>query len=488
MNNKLLISFITILGIFSSSQAEADGSPAASPRLYFEIGGGEPVRTPVSVHSLADLGVRDDLSKILSCDLWDIKHGKDLDHYVDMVKRYLEGELDALGQQIVLNIQSFVQGAIVGTLQRAMPGLYDYSQNVHDQLSGQIELAKTSCEKVAKSTRNAVNPMAQWREASDLERWKTVLGVSYTAAGEMEFAGGSVLSGKNDVSKNQGNESVPWFGGKKGGKGEEPIELVNDTVSVGYALLSGQTPDLTEVISDDSVVTSVDPITGDSKTTSNRLGSLWSDSSEATQWAKKVLGEQTISFCQSCDASRQSGAGLLAAYHQEREAISGAWVDLLKAYPSRRPTLDDMKTVSGWGVKYHVEVVDTLMEMNQQDRGVYIDRLAADTALSLTVEKGMALRRMLRVAAQTPTVASYGHVGEELKSLQDEIKTELDELKWELDLQQTVSSNVARSILAYGDSLRLSTSTINRGGAITGVQQTDVVIQNGRPVQIKEIE
>ena len=147
-----------------------------------------------------------------------------------------------------------------------------------------------------------------------------------------------------------------------------------------------------------------------------------------------------------------------------------------------------MASVSGGGVNYHVTVVDALMEMGLQDRGVFVDRLVADTALSLTVEKGMALRRMLRVAAQTPQVSAYDHVVADLDAMQDDIRTELDELKWELDLQEAVSSKAAGSILAYREATRAATAQITRGTSTTAAQPVDVTVQGGNPVQIQAIE
>lgn len=486
---KPLSTSAVVLLMMLSGSAWSDGSTALLPRLYFEIGGGEPVRQPVTVDALLDLSVSDSLKDVLSCDLWDIKHAGDLDLYLDMVEKHLTGQIDQLGQQILLNIETFVQGAIVGVLQRAMPGLYDYSQNVHAQLTTKIQVARQSCEAVATQTGQSTNPLREWLELSDLQKWKEVLGATVSADGSITFAGGSVISGEEEVAKNQGRTSVPWFDGERGGSDDPPIELVHDSVSVGYALLSGQTPNLNEIIEDTSSVTSIDPVSGGTTTQSNRLGGLWANSSDAASWANKVIGEQRISFCPGCTSNRQSGAGLLAAFHDERETLSNAWKTILSTYSaSNRPTVATLQSVSGGGVNYHVDVVDALMEMNAQDRSVFVERLIADTALSITVEKGMALRRMLRVASQTPVVSAYEHVAEELDRFQEELKTELEELKWELDLQNAVSSKVAGSILSYRDSSRQASGFINRGSSVSETTTSDVVIQQGDPIQIQDIE
>lgn len=471
-----------------SGGISADGSTALMPRLYFEIGGGEPVRTPVTVEALIDLPVSDPFKEALSCDLWDVKHAGDLDLYLDMVEEHLTGQIDQLGQQILLNIETFVEGAIVGVLQRAMPGLYDYSQNVHSQLSAKIQVARQSCEAVATRTRQSSNSLREWLELSDLQKWKEVLGASVGADGSISFTGESVISGEEQVAMNQGTTSVPWFDGDRGGSDDPAIKLVHNSVSVGYALVSGQTPDIGVVITDTSAVSSTDPLSGDTITSTNRLGDLWATSALAVDWAHKVIGEQSISFCPGCTSRRQSGAGLLAAYHDERETLSLQWNRILGSYSTSRPTVATMQSVSGGGVNYHVDVVDALMEMHVQDRAVFVDRLIADTALSLTVERGMALRRLLRVASQTPVVSAYEHVEEELDRFQEELKTELEELKWELDLQSAVSSKVAGSILAYRDSARQSSGLITRGSSVSATTVSDVVMQQGDPIQIQDIE
>lgn len=484
--------FAIAVALLAAPALRADGSPAELQRLYFEIGGGQPVRDAVRVDALLGIDIGIDGSDFLSCGLWDLKHAADnLDLYVQMVEDYYSGVIDELGQTLVLNVTNYVQGSIVGVLQRAMPGLYDYSQNVHAQLSGEIEVAKQSCEVMAARTRNNDNPMSEWRDLSNAEAWKDLLGVSYNASGDAEFTGSntSAIKAEEQAAENQGKESVPWFGGKAGGEGEDPIVLVHDAVSAGYALLSGQPIDIDSNIVDNSTVTTIDPISGTSATQKNHLGTLWPGSDSAVEWANTVIGEQTISFCQGCASKMQSGAGLLAAFHEEREALASTWHSILSTYSANnRPNVAQMQSVSGARVNYHVEVVDAVMEMNEQDRGVFVERLIADAALSLTVEKGMALRRLLRVAAQTPQVSAYEHVVEDLAEMQEDLRAELDELKWELDLQQAVSSNVAGSILSYRDATRQASASISRGTTTRSARPTDVTIQGDAPVQIQDID
>ena len=268
----------------------AFGPAAESPLMYYEMGGGEPIREPVNVITLPLLSVEAEFTAPHSCDLWDFKHLDDpIDRFETLVKDHIEGTMDQLGQQILINVSAHAEGLLAATIQRAMPGMYDYAQNVHGQLSTEIEVAKGSCERTFDRVENGNNPLNIWKEASSAEAWKEALGVSFNGSGGYTVAGSeNILRAEQSIRTNEGATSVPWFGGNKGGDGDEPINVVEDTIKAGYALQSGST-NTAEVNTDTRTVTYNNPESGEN-TRGSRLGTLWPSSNDAVKWAKKVVG------------------------------------------------------------------------------------------------------------------------------------------------------------------------------------------------------
>lgn len=466
-----------------SLQVSAFGPTAESPMLYFEMGGGEPIREPVSVLSLPLVGVDAQFTTPGACELWDIKHADQLlDRYEAMVVDYIEGTIDQLGQAIMINVTAFAQGLLAAAIQRAMPGMYDYSQNVHAQLSAEIEVAKQSCHSAMNRIQSGNNPLKSWKEASRAQAWKQALGVQIGVDGAMSIGGANnIIQAEERVAKDEGATSVPWFGGQKGGRDAEPIHLVTDAVRAGYALQAGQQDKLASNASDQATVNYKDPISSATTTRENRLGSLWRNADEATQWATKVLGERMVSFCPGCQSQYQGGSGLLAAFYDERRALETQWNTLLTL--SRRPTIDDMQLVSAGGVHLTVHVVDALHAMIDQDKKVYVERLIADAAVSRTAEKAMALRRLIRTAESTPQVSAYPHVGTALVQLKNDLKAELDEMQWELSLQKNLTSNAAASLVGYHRSAKNRALLIPGGSGSEQTGSGTVELGTDRPVK-----
>lgn len=443
MLKKIMVLTVTLS---FSTVAFGFGSSAQSPLLYYEMGGGEPIREPLTTISLPSIGINAGFKTVSACDLWDIKHLDDIvGSYGDMVVKHLDGQIDQLGQQILVNITAMAQGLIAAAVQRAMPGMYDYSQNVHAQLSGKIEVAKKSCESVLESTNGGGSPFADWKSASNTQAWADALGVSVAGTATIA-AQGNILNAQDEVARNNAKTSITWFGGRKGGEGEDPIVLVKDTVQAGYALQAGSAAtDSETTAAGDTVYKQAD---GGDLTRPTRLGKIWTNSGEAVDWATKVLGEKEVSYCPTCDAARfQGGTGVLAAYYDERELYAAKWVKIFEN--GVVPTIAEMENVSAGSVHLTKHVYEALEDMIPQDRKVYVDRLVADVAINATAEKAMALRSILRSAASTPEVLAYPHVKEELEALQDDLKNELNELKWELDLKKSLSSDTASTLVAY---------------------------------------
>ena len=198
-----LKSALLIVGLYAGC-VQAQVVNPLSPSLYYEIGGGVQFNRPLSEDAQGvEIGVGVDLDLPLSCDIWDAAHN-DPAAWGDLIETYIEDSLNELGRAVVLQLTEFGQGLAVAALQRALPGLYDYSQNLTGQIEAKVGVAKRSCEAVVNDINNGVNPLDPWKRIGAAVTWRTELqGVQEWAinGGEIpEGANVNVLQAQEDIA------------------------------------------------------------------------------------------------------------------------------------------------------------------------------------------------------------------------------------------------------------------------------------------------
>ena len=454
------ITLIVVLGLLSlSGRLPAQVKSPLSPSLYYEIGGGESFTRPLNDDSVGvELGIDADLRLPLSCDIWDAKH-LNPEVWGNMIGDYIEGEINELGKQIVAQLTQFGQGIAVAALQRALPGLYDYSQNLNAQVSAKIDIAKRSCEDVVNDINQGINPLDAWKRIGVAVGWRSTLTDDYDLLSQTGRPA-SILSAQQDVAQRGTSAPIPWFGGPAGDQ-DRPINVVEDLVTAGYNLQEGSNT-LGEAITADGTVDVPTAILGD-RAVDKRLAQLWADSDEAVEWASQFLGEQTVYTCEAagCDSSMDAGVGLAVLAQQESLALTQQWQTLLAN--DGIPDVTAMQAVSSATVMITPRVFEAIGRFEPQDQDVYIGRLISDVALARTIERAMAIRQLIRLSSRSPIVQVYVQAREVADTLLVRIREEIEDILWSVNTEAELASAAAQSILAY-DTRR----TINLGQQVIG--------------------
>ena len=472
--------------------AYSDGTPAESSLTYYALGGGEPVMPPVVFNRPERVGFGPSFKLPSLCDLWEYKHLDDiLDRYGDMVQSYVEGQLDALGQTIMTNLVANAQGLLASTIQRAMPGLYSYTQSVHGQLGTKISAAKRSCEDVFKEARTS--PVSPWKKYSRVAGWQEAMGISYQANGAIQIAGGSnhILDAEESVRESDGNASIEWVGGQAGGLGDPPIRLVEDLVKAGGNILNGRS---LRTQYDDDDVNDIDlpndnPLI-DTTIQKASLTTYFPTTEDAVEWATLVVGEQVISTCAaaSCDPSTQAGIGLQSAYFAKRQEYLLAWADIIDDVNADATiTIDAMRTVSGGRVHIVQEVIESLYGMVPQDAAMYIDRLASDAAVSDTVEKAFTIIRIFETAGTIPEVLSYEKAQSEVEKITSRLRKEIQNMIMEIQISQSLTSKTASALITRNRIQQESGSQINEAGTSGSYAPLSTSISTGEPRLLEDV-
>ncbi|MDP8189060.1 integrating conjugative element protein [Pasteurella skyensis] len=383
-----------------------------SDYVHYSIGGGAAISPPLSrqapnVYSIG-LGWRSNLT----CGNFDIKLS---------IKNQLNGITEGF-KDLYSNVIESATGAVASLpamiIQRANPQLYDLLSNGLYQGKIDFNNLKTSCEEMsAKLADYAID--SKWAEMAGIENFKEI------AATEPD-----VNKAKKRLERDKGKNGRAWIGGqKKGGQGQDPIDVIQDVVGAGYNMALGRSVTEKRSVSQ----TQCDGM----------ICTEWSKPEEAAKYAREVLGGKTLYTCDTCGTpSSQPGRGL--APKIEKTTIEKA-NELETLLNSTTITAEQLNTVS----TSTVAVTRGLIEALQQDPDAPIlgARLAQELAISAELEKALALRRMILMGMKEPNVALNSEAQVELETALKRLDLEIEQVKLEMDLQKSINNNTAIAIL-----------------------------------------
>lgn len=440
---------LLLLGLVHNTLYAQEQKSPLSGSLYYEMGGGQSFSRPLNEDNTTgvEIGVGADLRLPLSCDIWDGKH-LDPEVWSEIILDYAEGQINQLGMAIVAQLGELGTGIAVAALQRALPGIYDYSQNLQAQLTAKIDIAKRSCEQVVSDINQGINPLDPWKRIGVAVGWRTTLTDTYSEENQTDNgAAPSILSAQRDIAERGTTAPIPWFGGEAGSE-DRPIQVVADLVTAGYNLEQGSNDLAANSNAAGSTATVPTTILGDQEI-ETRLATLWPSSEAAVEWATRFLGEQTVYTCETlaCNSSMDAGVGLSLLAQEEATALVTAWQDLIST--DAIPTVANMREVSSQEVMITPKVYQALMRFETQDQDVYIGRLISDVALARTVERAMAIRKLISTSSRSPIVQGYVQAAEVANELTDRIREEVEDLLWSVRIEQGLASTAAGAILRY---------------------------------------
>lgn len=480
LNSMFRIAACLVFSSVIASTARAEGSPS-SPSIYYKMGGGEAVGDALNPEAAPQpIGLADDMKLPNSCEIWE--HRENLGAYAETIIRdYVETKLDAAGltNEIITAIDTLPQMVVVATLQRALPGMYDWMNNLNGLIDTQLDVSTNSCRAAIRKMDNGASPIDAWLDIATGQAWKTTLANDYvydTDATHLNIVA-------REIPQNARNTSIPWYGGTAGGAPGAPIEVTKGIVAAGYAAASSTT------FGGGNTVVTATPTTANVKLVSaaggttrpTRVAQLFPDSDDAVEFARAVLGEESITYCgaDTCDTTVTPGVGLKPAYQAERAELIAAWDVLLTAYPpggTTNPTIAEFDGVSSPSNRITKQVYNTLRERSVQDRNVFIYRFVSDVAVENTVEKALAIRQMINSGTMTPEVQAYEITKEKSARMSAVAREVIEEFIWEVSMKERLAANTASLLLESATVLDLQAAGSAPG---TGLPNANIEIRNG---------
>lgn len=405
MKQRLRILWVTTLVcVFSpSSYAQTDyvQGTMLSDRVFYQIGGGAAIMPPAIRKKPHELGIGIGWKANLMCGNFDFK---------TTIKNQLNGVTEGF-KDLYSNIIQSATGAVASLpamiIQRANPQLYDILTNGMYQAKLDFDSLKTNCEEMSAKLADAVLDN-QWIENAKLENYKSI------ASSEKD-----AKKAKKKSETENGDKGLTWVGGqKKGGAGQKPIELVKDVVEAGYNLGLQRSP--------------LDKSAVNDKQCDGLMCKEWKTPEEASTWVKEVLGDKTISTCESCDNKPKATAGTGLSPKIEKETIQTT-TELEQVLNSDTLNAQDLANLSSSTVVVTRGLIEALRD--DPDAVVLATRLAQEIAISKVLEKALSARRLILAGMREPNVAASALAQKEMESELVKLDRDIEQIKMELELQ-----------------------------------------------------
>ncbi|MFT6957712.1 MAG: integrating conjugative element protein (TIGR03755 family) [Halieaceae bacterium] len=390
---------------------------AVDDEFYYRLGGGEPVtRAASNRNTTIEIGGSVAWNTDLMCGNFDMSLS------VDEQLKGIKGSFSDLMGSVISAATGAVASLPALVIQKVNPALYDLLQNGVLQASEEFHLAQLSCEDMVGVMDDVITNSG----------WENIAKGGYWAG---ESAAGSELLITRSSAESAGIDAgVVWVeGATKGGRGQPPIELVGDTVKAGYNQLLKRNPANTT-----SMVSSC----ADAPICEN-----WASPQAMATWVIDVVGEQKIRTCEGCDKiSTKSGMGLTHQLGIEQAQIATDLEALVLS--SSAPTMAQLKAVSGGpGMLISRRVIEALREENPHEQDMLINRLAAEMALSRTMERAMIARRALLSGMKEPNIANLKIAQDDLAPYVADLEKDISNILFEIEVRDRIASNTAVQLL-----------------------------------------
>lgn len=392
---KIIIKIITAMLLITAGTQKANSQSAElDDYIFYEIGGASAYNRASgrSSHDIIDLSLNASLS--LSCGEFSLE--ENIDQLVE--------EFSSVGDNIVQIIEVFAADIINNLplliLREVNPNLANLVENIVARYEELYRISVANCEEIQRSIIEEDRPYASW-----------------ISLGRQQNYANNTADGMTATQANEDRDTVApvvWINGLEAGT-TNPINLVGDLVVFGYETLSAEGSAITEI---------------------------WESSEIASEYAVRVLGEQTINFEAGNDTV--PGTGVLPEVEETFIVVSEQLNELLQ---NQNATPDELREASSSYISITPRILEAIRQEPRGAQFVYTSRLASEIATARETERLLALRRVILTARREPHVANtpaWDHIND---ILLPEIEQEIDLLIQQERISKTLVSSTSQTLL-----------------------------------------
>ncbi len=406
---------LSLLGLAALLSGSAAAQTAISNiPLYYSLGGDQAASKPASESDSLDGLAKNTLKHDYICGRFNAE--SDIQ---SIFRRRLNDTLVTLD-----DIPQAAATALPGSiLCRAKPTACQLLQHYLVRVEEKWNQAVASCDSSMTALASSNNPFHDMMRAARAQSWQ-----QQTASGR------NAIAAKKQVDRFDG--CIQWIGGRTAGcPGKEPIWLIKDTVTAGWCLLQGESPNCTGT----SRIFAANDATTLSKT--------WPDPEAASKWLTDVLGDYRIQNGEH--DFTVAGVGLLPKIARE---TSESHERLLKLVYSSRPVSADEIRLLGDDTVVSGPLVDALRDL--PDRNYLTPRIANEIALSRSIDKAFLARRLLLSGMMEPNIQGIGAVTATIEQKIDLLEKEIQRAVFEFEISNRIISDTIKQVLETHEAMK----------------------------------
>lgn len=430
--------------------------------LYYDIGGASPFGASAALgHGPKPQGIGVSWNVNATCGNFDV--GSTVSNQLNGVTNGFRSMMS----DVVTNASGAVASLPAMIIQRSNPALYDLLTNGVMQGRLDFDKSKLSCERMSEQLADATVG-GRMQQSAKAENWQNIASHNKDA-----------VSAQKQAERQAGNEGRSWIGGRKrGGSGQAPISVVQDTTKAGYNLLYGRT----DTTSDEAVSgggkgwgsagTPSGNWVGGGGIAGGRHGSgsgaggssggghsgssgsgnecqggmctVWGTPREAAEWTKKVVGDTELRSCDGCEKSQTiAGTGLIRELEEEQGKIHDTLVGMLRGGEITQAKLNDVSAGNDLVVSRQV-----IESMRTDPQGPLLaQRLSSEMALARTLTKAMWARRTLIAGSSDPGIENNPEGTLALDRKVEAFNRDIELLQSEMEIRKSLASSAAMSVL-----------------------------------------
>lgn len=386
-----------------------------SDDIYYRIGGADVSTRSSSRMSTMGMGISTSWNGLQMCSALDLE--ATVNNQLNGLSNGFKNLMSGVVQQATAAIGSLP--ALI--IKRANADLYDLINNGVLQARVDFDKGLLNCQRMTEMMDGAL-PNSSWDRLASAQAWGDII----------EQNDGDVVAVQEQVAQEGGNKGVPWVGGEnRGGRGQAPVSVTQDTVIAGYNILNGR-----------SQPSDLSPVPSSSCT--GELCRHWSTPEAAAKFMTRVVGEQLVRTCEGCEKSKTTaGVGLMPLIAEEQEKIQIALQDLV----ARRAPINDenLDKASGGSMRTNRTLIEALQR--DPDQQVLIQRLSGEMALVRVLEQAVSANRAMLAGMKEPNIANVSEAMTTNDRSLSMLEREISMIKLELDLRNSIANNTAVTIL-----------------------------------------
>jgi integrating conjugative element protein (TIGR03755 family) len=241
------------------------------------------------------------------------------------------------------------------------------------------------------------------------------------------------------VEAQGGTQGLPWLEGRRaGGEGQPPIRVIGDTATAGYNLM------LNRAAGDASAPGAA--------LSQERIVELWPSPEALRAWATDVLGEVTV-HTGDAPSNTRAGTGLLKQVNAVQSEVQA---QLSAIVAGGVPTLADLDKLSAGGIAVTRDLIESIRALAPIERGIVMQKLAAEIALARVMEQALLARRALLAGRREPNISASPAATEQgvLARSIAELDREIEDLVFEARVRREVISDTAQAVLKREEARR----------------------------------